>query len=144
VLVKKKKQSYAGLVEQLQEGHGPFCKPSPRRLMERLLSPGKPGLVASTMNLTRESWLGWASRPPTCVICVCASIFTAFFLLLSCVDPVEEDWCWCSKPALKPHLQHPLLPLFCCRHTEPRAATNKPLNLHPQCCWTRCRLWLPT
>jgi hypothetical protein len=49
---KKKKKSYAGLVEQLQEGHGPFCNPSPRKLRERLLSPGKPGLVASTMNLT--------------------------------------------------------------------------------------------
>jgi hypothetical protein len=27
---KKKKKSYAGLVEQLQEGHGPICDPSPR------------------------------------------------------------------------------------------------------------------
>jgi hypothetical protein len=58
VLLKKKKKSYAGLVEQLQEGHGPFCNPSPRKLRERLLSPGKPGLVASTMYLTGESWVG--------------------------------------------------------------------------------------
>jgi hypothetical protein len=48
---KKEKKSYAGLVEQLQEGHGPFCNPSPRKLRERLLSPGKPGLMASAMIL---------------------------------------------------------------------------------------------
>jgi hypothetical protein len=34
---RKKKKSYAGLVEQLQEGHGPFCNPSLRKLRERLL-----------------------------------------------------------------------------------------------------------
>jgi hypothetical protein len=54
----KKKKSHAGLVEQLQEGHGPFCTLRTRNLRERLLSPGKPGLVASTMNLTGESWVG--------------------------------------------------------------------------------------
>jgi hypothetical protein len=55
--VEKKKKSYAGLVGRLQEGHGPFCNPSTRKLRERLLSPGKPGLVASTMSLTRERWV---------------------------------------------------------------------------------------
>jgi hypothetical protein len=50
LLKKKKKKSYAGLVEQLQEGHGPFCNASPRKLRERLLNPGKPGLVASTIH----------------------------------------------------------------------------------------------
>jgi hypothetical protein len=37
---KNKKKSYGGLVEQLQEGHGPICNPSPRKLRKRLLSPG--------------------------------------------------------------------------------------------------------
>jgi hypothetical protein len=52
---KKKKKSYAGLVELLQEGHGPFCNPSPRKLRVRLLSPGKLGLVASTMIVVAQS-----------------------------------------------------------------------------------------
>jgi hypothetical protein len=36
LLRKKKKKSYTGLVEQLQEGHGPFCNPSMCKLRKRL------------------------------------------------------------------------------------------------------------
>jgi hypothetical protein len=45
---KKEEKSYVVLVEDLQEGHDAFCNPSPQKLRERLLSAGKPGLVAST------------------------------------------------------------------------------------------------
>jgi hypothetical protein len=36
-VMKKKKKRYAGLVGQVQEGHGLVCNPSPRKLRERLL-----------------------------------------------------------------------------------------------------------
>jgi hypothetical protein len=58
MLSSEEEEPYAGMLEQLQEGHGPFCNPSPCKLTERLLSPGKPGLVASTMYLTGENWVG--------------------------------------------------------------------------------------
>jgi hypothetical protein len=44
----KENKSYAGLVEQLQGGHiRPLLQSQPAKVEGRLLSPGKPALVAS-------------------------------------------------------------------------------------------------